>query len=144
MVSRENPRPRAAYRWWHRVVLRWADNDAYGHVNNAVHYQWFDSAVNQWLVEKGLLDIERADPIGLVVETSCRYFASLAYPGTVDVGIAVERLGTSSVTYRIGIFGQDSGEPAAQGHFIHVYVGRETRRPVALPDDWRAKLELLT
>lgn len=143
MVGREAPRERDHYRWWHRVSLRWADNDAYGHVNNAIHYQWFDSAVNQWLVEVGLLDIESGDPIGLVVETGCRYFASLAYPGTVEVGLAVERVGSSSVAYRLGIFDEGAGEPAAEGHFTHVYVGRDSRRPVPLPDDWRAKIAAL-
>ena len=102
MSGRAAARGRDSYRWWHRVGLRWGDNDAYGHVNNAVHYQWFDSAVNAWLVEAGLLDIAAGDPIGLVVETGCRYFAALAYPGEVEVGIALDRLGSSSVTYRIG------------------------------------------
>ena len=140
-MSREAPHGRESYRWWHEVSLRWADNDAYGHVNNAIHYQWFDSAVNQWLVEAGLLDIEKGDLIGLVVETGCRYFAPLAYPGTVDVGITVERLGSSSLTYRIGVFGQGRDEAAAEGHFTHVYVGRHSRRPTPLPAAWRTKLE---
>ena len=139
-MTRELGRPRKAYRRWHRVTLRWADNDAYGHVNNAIHYQWFDSAVNQWLVEEGLLDIEAGDPIGLVVETGCRYFASLAYPGTVEVGLALQKIGTSSVTYRLGVFAAGTDLPAAEGHFTHVYVGRADRRPVSLPKDWRAKI----
>lgn len=139
-MSREAPRGRAAYRWWHRVSLRWADNDAYGHVNNAIHYQWFDSAVNQWLVEAGLLDIEQGDPIGLVVETGCRYLASLAYPGNVEIGVALQKIGTSSVTYRLGVFAEGADAPAAEGHFTHVYVGRDSRRPVPLPPAWRAKI----
>jgi acyl-CoA thioester hydrolase len=126
------------------ISTRWSDNDAYGHVNNTVFYEWFDTAVNHWLVEAGLLDIERGDPIGLVVETGCAYFSSLSFPGEVEVGIAVERLGTSSVTYRIGIFGAGSAEPSAQGHFTHVYVGRGGRRPTPLPEEWRRKLENLT
>ena len=126
-----------------RIATRWADNDAYGHVNNTVYYEWFDTAVNRWLVEVGLLDIERGDPIGLVVETGCVYFASLSFPGDVEVGIAVDGLGTSSVTYRIGIFSPGDTEPSAQGHFTHVYVGRESRRPASLPDAWRAKLQAL-
>jgi acyl-CoA thioester hydrolase len=125
------------------MATRWADNDAYGHVNNTVYYQWFDTAVNRWLVETGLLDIERGDPIGLVAETGCSYFAPLSFPGDIEVGIAVERLGTSSVTYRIGVFGAGSAEPSAQGHFTHVYVGRDSRRPAELPGEWRAKLETL-
>ena len=142
-MSRPVPRGRDAYRWFMTIATRWADNDAYGHVNNTVYYQWFDTAVNAWLVEAGLLDIERGDPIGLVVETGCSYFTPLSFPGDVDVGIAVERLGTSSVTYRIGVFGAGWPEPSAQGHFTHVYVGRESRRPTSLPAEWREKLERL-
>jgi acyl-CoA thioester hydrolase len=142
-VSRQISRGRDSYRWFMTIATRWADNDAYGHVNNTVYYQWFDTAVNAWLVEVGLLDIERGDPIGLVVETGCAYFAPLSFPGDVEVGIAVEKLGSSSVTYRIGIFGAGSAESAALGHFTHVYVGRESRRPAPLPDTWRAKLEKL-
>lgn len=142
-MSRPVPRGREAYRWYMTIATRWADNDAYGHVNNTVFYQWFDTAVNQWLVQAGLLDIEAGDLIGLVVETGCAYFAPLSFPGEIDVGIAVDRLGSSSVTYRIGVFGAGETEPAAQGHFTHVYVGRDGRRPVPLPDDWRAKLNEL-
>ena len=143
MVNRPAARGRDQYRWYMTIATRWADNDAYGHVNNTVYYQWFDTAVNQWLVEVGLLDIERGDPIGLVVETSCSYFAPLSFPGDVDVGIAVERLGSSSVTYRIGVFGAGQAEASAQGQFVHVYVDRRDRRPSALPGDWRAKLEAI-
>jgi acyl-CoA thioester hydrolase len=125
------------------IATRWADNDAYGHVNNTVYYQWFDTAVNAWLIDAGLLDIERGDPIGLVVETGCAYFAPLSFPGDVEVGIAVEKLGSSSVTYHIGIFAAGSSTPSAQGRFTHAYVDRESRRPAPLPDSWRAKLETL-
>ena len=142
-MSRPVARGRDSYRWYMTIATRWADNDAYGHVNNTVYYQWFDTAVNAWLVEAGLLDIEKGDPIGLVVETGCAYFAPLSFPGDVEVGIAVERLGNSSVTYRIGVFGSGQAGPAAQGHFTHVYVGRDSRRPVSLPETWRAKLEQL-
>ena len=142
-MSRPAPLGREAYRHFITISTRWADNDAYGHVNNTVYYEWFDTAVNQWLVGQGLLDIERGDPIGLVVETGCTYFAPLAFPGDVQVGIAVERLGTSSVTYRIGVFGEGSTEPSAQGHFTHAYVGRDSRRPAPLHAEWRRKLEAL-
>ena len=142
-MSRPNPRGREAYRHFTTITMRWADNDAYGHVNNAIFYQWFDTAVNQWLIEQGLLDIEAGDPIGLVVETGCAYFASLSYPGEVEVGIAVERLGSSSVTYSLGVFAAGAVDPAAQGHFTHVYVGRDSRRPVPLPEEWRARLSKL-
>lgn len=141
-MSRAQPRPRSAYRAWRTIPTRWADNDAYGHVNNVVHYAWFDTAVNAWLVEAGLLDIEHGDPLGLVVETRCAYFRPLSFPESAEVGLAIERLGTSSVTYRLGIFaaGQDA---AAEGEFTHVYVDRASRKPKPLPDAWRSKLEAL-
>ena len=143
MVSGSEPRPRSAYRHFTTIATRWADNDAYGHVNNTVHYQWFDSAVNQWLIGQGLLDIASGDPIGLVAETACRYFSPLAFPGDVEVGLAVERLGNSSVIFLLGIFRPGDDRPAAEGRFVHVYVARGSRRPVALPADWRARLETL-
>lgn len=136
-------RGRDQYRWFTKVTTRWSDNDVYGHVNNTVYYQWFDTAVNSWLVEAGLLDIAKGDPIGLVVETGCTYFAPLSFPGEVDIGIALERLGRSSVTYRIGVFSAGSSEPSAEGHFTHVHVGRSDRRPVPVPDGWRSKMEEL-
>ncbi len=142
-MTRTEPRGRDAYGHFTTITTRWSDNDAYGHVNNTVYYQWFDSAVNALLVGAGLLDIAHGDPIGLVVETGCTYFAPLSFPGDVEVGIAVERLGGSSVTYRIGIFAAGAAEPAAQGHFTHVYVGRDSRRPVPLPAEWRSKLDAL-
>lgn len=142
-MSRCALRPRAAYRHWTPIATRWHDNDVYGHVNNVVYYGWFDTAVNGWLLEAGLLDIEAGDPIGLVVETGCRYAASIAFPQTVEIGLKVERIGTSSVTYHLGVFAAGAAEPAAEGHFTHVYVGRESRRPAALPPAWREKLAAL-
>ena len=134
-------RGRAAYPVWREIATRWSDNDVYGHVNNVVHYSWFDTAVNAWLIEAGLLDVDRGDPIGLVVETGCRYAASLSYPEPVEIGLGVEKLGTSSVRYRIGVFAKGAAAPAAEGHFVHVYVNRADRRPAPLPDSWRATLE---
>jgi acyl-CoA thioester hydrolase len=122
------------------MTTRWSDNDAYGHVNNVVYYSWFDSAVNAWLIEAGLLDVAAGDPIGLVVETGCRFARPLAYPEPVEIGLAVERVGTSSVAYRLGVFGANRADAAAEGRFVHVYVDRETRRPVPLPEAWRKKL----
>jgi acyl-CoA thioester hydrolase len=142
-VSRSEPRPRSAYRAWRTIPTRWADNDAYGHVNNVVFYAWFDTAVNAWLVEAGLLDIAHGEPIGLVVETRCAFFAPLAFPQPVEVGIAVERLGTTSVTYRLGVFAQGEANAAAEGEFTHVYVDRTSRKPTPLRDAWRGKLEAL-
>ena len=143
MVSRPAPLGRDAYRHFTTISTRWADNDAYGHVNNTVYYEWFDTVVNEWLIGQGLLDIESGNPIGLVVQTGCSYFAPLSFPGEVELGLGIERLGASSVTYRIGVFASDAGEPAAQGHFTHVYVDRESRQPTTLPDLWREKLEAL-
>ena len=142
-MSREPLKGRASYKVWHELGTRWADNDAYGHVNNTIYYTWFDTAVNAWLIEQGLLDVAGGDPIGLVVETGCRYARPLSYPAPVEVGLAVERLGSSSVRYRLGVFASGSDEPAAEGHFILVYVDRETRRPVPLPEEWREKLDSL-
>ncbi|HEX8579964.1 MAG TPA: thioesterase family protein [Allosphingosinicella sp.] len=135
---------RDAYAVWREIGTRWADNDAYGHVNNTVYYQWFDTAVNAWLIEAGLLDIAAGDPIGLVVETGCRYAAPLSFPEPVEIGLTVEQLGRSSVRYRLGVFAKGGSHAAAEGHFVHVYVGRESRRPVELPEAWRALLETLT
>jgi acyl-CoA thioester hydrolase len=140
-LSRSPLRGRDAYRVWREIGTRWSDNDAYGHVNNVVYYAWFDTVVNGWLIEAGMLDVAAGDPIGLVAETGCRYAAPLAYPEPAEVGLAVERVGSSSVRYRLGVFAKGSAEAAAEGFFVHVYVDRETRRPVPLPEEWREKLE---
>jgi acyl-CoA thioester hydrolase len=142
-VTREPLKGREAYRAWREITTRWADNDAYGHANNVVYYEWFDTAVNAWLVEAGLLDIVGGDPIGLVVETACRFARPLAFPAPIEVGLAVDHIGNSSVRYRLGVFARDSEEAAAEGHFVHVYVGRKDRRPVPVPGAWRAKLAAL-
>jgi acyl-CoA thioester hydrolase len=141
--GRAPPRGRAAYAHTTIVTTRWADNDAYGHVNNTVYYAWFDTAVNEWLIANGLLDVAAGDPIGLVVETGCRYFAPLEYPGPVEVLLGLEKLGTSSVTYRLGVFAPGSDSPAAEGHFTHVIVDRASRRPVPIPAAWRERMETL-
>jgi acyl-CoA thioester hydrolase len=135
---------RQAYRVWREIGTRWSDNDSYGHVNNTVHYHWFDTAVNAWLIETGLLDLSHGDPIGLVVETGCRYARPLSYPAPVEIGLAVEHVGRSSVRYRLGVFEKNGEEAAAEGLFVHVYVGRESRRPVELPDSWRKAFRSIT
>ena len=131
--ARPRPQPRSAYRAFRSITTRWMDNDAYGHVNNVVYYSWFDTAVNAYLIEHGLLDIEHSPAIGLVVETQCQYFASLAFPQTIEAGLRVARLGGSSVRYEVGLFAQGAEHTAAHGHFVHVYVDRSTRRPVPVP-----------
>lgn len=142
-MSRPEPPRRDLFRRWQTITLRWADNDAYGHVNNTVYYAWFDSAVNAMLVAEGLLDIAAGDPIALVVGTRCDYFAPLAFPGEVDVGLAVAELGRSSVRYTLGVFAPGAGLGAAAGEFVHVAVSREGRRPVPWPEEWRTVLEQL-
>jgi len=141
--ARPAPQPRSAYRVFRPITTRWADNDVYGHVNNVVYYSWFDTAVNAHLIDQGVLDIHAGGTIGLVIETQCNYFAPLAFPQTVEAGIRVAGLGGSSVRYEVGLFAQGEPLTAAAGHFIHVYVDRETRRPVAVPDALRTVLQAL-
>ena len=143
-MSRKPPAGRADFKAWRKMTTRWADNDAYGHVNNTVYYEWFDSAVNAWMVEQVLLDIANGDPIALVVETRCTYAAPLEFPQTVEIGLAVAELGRSSIRYRIGIFAEGSEDAAAEGEFVHVVVDRASRRPVEIPSDWRSKLEAIS
>jgi acyl-CoA thioester hydrolase len=123
------------------VDTRWADNDAYGHVNNVVYYSYFDTVVNRLLINKGWLNVEASSSIGLVAETSCRYFASVSYPQTIEVGLAVERLGNSSVVYRLGVFVKGSDVCAAEGRFVHVYVDRDNRTPCPIPEALREGLQ---
>ncbi len=125
------------YRWQVRLETRWLDNDVYGHINNVVYYGLFDTAVNRYLIEMGALDIHQGAVIGLVVESGCRYFAPMAFPDIVQAGVGVTRVGKTSVSYQVGLFRNDDVEPAAQGHFVHVYVDRQSRRPTSLPDRLR-------
>ncbi|HEY0931255.1 MAG TPA: thioesterase family protein [Gemmatimonas sp.] len=122
---------------------RWMDNDAYGHVNNVVYYSYFDTAVNRWLIEHGLLDVAHSPAIGLVIETGCRYFAPLTFPDRITAGLRVSKLGTSSVRYEIALFRNDEDQASAAGHFVHVYVGRDSRRPVPIPAATRQALTAL-
>ncbi len=140
MSARQSRLTRADFRVFRAIPTRWHDNDAYGHVNNVVYYGWFDTAVNAWLIENGFLDLAGSEIVGLVAETGCTYFESVAFPETVEVGIAVERLGNSSVTYRIGIFRQGGEQAAAQGRFTHVYVERASLTPVPIPAPLRGAL----
>ncbi len=141
--SRPRPEARSAYKAFRTIGTRWEDNDVYGHVNNVVYYSWFDTAVNAHLIEQGALDIHQGQTIGLVIETQCNYFAPLAFPQTVEAGLRVGHVGTSSVRYEVGIFAQGEAQSAACGHFIHVYVDQATRRPVPLPDTLKNVLETL-
>ena len=130
---------RSDFRVLRELPTRWSDDDTYGHVNNVVHYLMFDTAVNGWLIDASGVDIRGLPAIGLVVETSCRYFAELRFPQVVTAGIGLEKLGTSSVVYRLALFGEPE-EPAAVGRFVHVYVDRDSRRPVPVPPEIRGAL----
>ena len=141
-MSGERP-GRDAYRRWLAIPTRWHDNDAYGHVNNVVYYAYFDTVVNEHLINAAGLDIAEDPVVGLVVETTCRYHRPLSFPDVVDAGLRVERLGTSSVTYAIGLFRAGDDEAAASGRFVHVWVDRATQRPVPGPARIRAALEAL-
>ena len=143
-TSRPQPESRSAFKVFRRIDTRWMDNYVYGHVNNVVYYCWFDTAVNAHLIEQGALDIHHGETIGLVIETQCNYFAPLAFPQTIEAGIRVAKLGSSSVRYEIGLFAQGEDLCAARGHFVHVYVDKENRRPVkALPLKLKTVLETL-
>ena len=140
---RPQPEGRAGYKAFRTISTRWMDNDAYGHVNNVVYYSWFDTAVNAHLIERGALDLQGGTPIGLVIETQCNYFTPGEFPQTVEAGLRVARIGSSSVRYEVGLFVQGGGETVAKGHFVHVYVDRATRRPTSLPPKLRTVLEAL-
>jgi acyl-CoA thioester hydrolase len=139
-MDRPQPQARAAYAHFSAITTRWMDNDIYGHVNNVTYYSYFDTAVNRYLIEAGVLDIHGGAVIGLVIETHCNYFAPLAFPKNVEAGIRVAHIGKSSVRYEIGLFEAGEALSAASGHFVHVYVDRDSRRPVPLPDDFLAAL----
>jgi len=134
---------RADLRHFTTIQTRWQDNDVFGHVNNVVYYSWFDTAVNGWLIDRGLLDPAASSIIGLVVETGCSYAESVAFPEPVSIGIAIDRLGSSSVRYRIGVFREHGDLAIAQGHFTHVYVDRASQRPVPIPDAIRTTMARL-
>jgi acyl-CoA thioester hydrolase len=137
------PETRADYGHWLVIPTRWMDNDVYGHVNNVVYYSYFDTVINAYLIEAGKLDIEKGPVIGLCIESQCRYFKPLAFPDTIDAGLRVGKLGNSSVRYEVGLFRQGDAAPAAAGHFVHVFVDREGRRPTPIPDPMRAALARL-
>ncbi|MEP0233323.1 thioesterase family protein [Roseibium sp.] len=137
------PTARNEFAVFRQIDTRWMDVDIYGHVNNVQYLSFFDTAVNSWYVEKGLIDPARSNNIFLVVETGCHYFAELKFPETIDAGIRSLKIGSSSVIYEIALFKENETEAAAQGRFVHVLVDRETRRPIRIPDDIRKVLEEL-
>lgn len=131
------------WRYFSNLQTRWHDNDVYRHVNNTVYYSWFDTVVNGWLVGQGLLGTQRGAAVFLVAQTSCVYFEPIAFPESVDIGLAVDRLGTSSVTYDLGVFREHAEFAAAQARFVHVAVDIASKRPVEIPTQARAQLQSL-
>jgi acyl-CoA thioester hydrolase len=142
-MSRAQPDTRDRYRRFVTITTRWMDNDVYRHVNNVIYYSFFDTAVNEYMMEEGVLDLGASPVICLVAETGCRYFSPVSFPDTVHCGLRVAHLGTSSVRFEIGTFCNDESTAAAQGHFVHVSCDRNTHKPVAMPGDMRAALEKL-
>ena len=132
------------YRHFLTIPTRWMDNDVYGHVNNVVYYSFFDTVVNKFLMEERQLDYSKGEVVGLVVETKCQYFAPIAFPDVVVAGIKVAHIGTSSVRYEIGLFKNDEEKPAAEGHFVHVYVTRSSNKPTPLSSEMRSILEKIS
>lgn len=142
-MTRPVPNSRSDYVVFQTITTRWFDNDIYGHMNNAVHYQLFDTAVNGHLMSAGVLDLKSSPSVFLVVQNSCDYFGELAFPDLITAGVRVAHLGKSSVTYDIGLFRNDAVEAAAQGQFVHVNVDRETRQSVPIGDDTRQVLSAM-
>lgn len=134
---------RADYRHFQPITTRWHDNDIYGHVNNVTYYSFFDSAVNTYLIERGGLDIHDGSVVGFVVSSSCDYFASIAYPDLIEVGLRVAKLGNSSVQYELAVFKAGEDEACAAGRFVHVFVDRASNLPVSIPETLREALQVL-
>ena len=135
--------PRSAFPHIVALPTRWMDNDSYGHVNNVNYYSFFDTAVNRYLIDRGVLDIHKDDVVGFVVETGCSYFSSISFPDIIHVGVRVSKLGNSSVRYEIALYRNDEPMPAAAGHFVHVYVDRRSNKSVPIPESARAVLQTL-
>jgi acyl-CoA thioester hydrolase len=136
--------PRSAWPHFIAIPTRWMDNDVYGHVNNVVYYSYFDTAVNQFLIARGVLDIHHGDVVGFVVDSGCAYFSSISFPDTIHAGIRVDKLGNSSVRYQIALYRNDDPLPCAAGHFVHVYVERSSNRSVPIPANVRLELATIT
>lgn len=141
MAARAPAATRADFADFYPLQTRWNDNDTYGHMNNVVHYALFDTAVNGWLIERGLLDPQTSPAFGLVVETGCRYFGEMAFPDRVTAGLRVAQLGTSSVRMELGLFRNEEENASAEGFFVHVYVNRDDHRPTEIPTATRTALE---
>lgn len=132
---------RAGYSTFYTVTTRWSDNDVYGHINNVVYYSYFDSVVNRFLIEQGGLDIHHDNVVAFVVQSQCHYVSPLAYPDKIDIGLRVEKLGNSAVTYQLGVFKIGDEKASAHGNFVHVFVDRNTNKSTAIPNDTRLAFE---
>ena len=142
-MTKPAPDARTAYVHFRPITTRWMDNDVYGHVNNVIYYSYFDTVINEYLIRAGGLDIHDGSVVGYAVETTCRFHRSFSFPDTIDAGLRVGHLGNTSVRYEIGLFRQGEDKPAATGHFVHVFVARETNKPTAIPAGIRVCLEAL-
>lgn len=139
-MTQNNKRTRNQFQFIFPIQTRWADNDLYGHVNNVTYYSYFDTAANALLIQKTGFDIHHSPLIGLVVESMCQFHQELSYPEIIDVGVAIRKIGNSSLTYDLAIFKQDHHVASAQGHFVHVFVDRETRKSTSIPHEMRDAL----
>ena len=122
---------------------RWNDNDIYGHLNNVIYYELFDTAVNKWLIKNNLIDIKSGNNIGLIVQSGCNYFSSFKYPEDIEAGIRITKIGNSSVRYEVGLFKQNDNLASADGFFIHVYVDRVNNKPISLDYEFKKKLDTI-
>ena len=140
---RQNPTNRSDYNYFSKISTRWNDNDIYGHLNNVIYYELFDTAVNKWLIKNNLIDIKDGNNIGLIVQSGCNYFSSFKYPEDIEAGIRVTKIGNSSVRYEVGLFKSNYNLASADGFFIHVYVDRDTKKPMTLDYEFKKKLDTI-
>ena len=140
---RQNPTNRSDYNYFSKMSTRWNDNDIYGHLNNVIYYELFDTAVNKWLIKNNLIDIKNGNNIGLIVQSGCNYFSSFEYPEDIDAGIRVTKIGNSSVRYEVGLFKPNDDLASADGFFIHVYVDRVSNKPINLDYEFKKKLDTI-
>ena len=140
---RQNPTNRSDYNYFFKMSTRWNDNDIYGHLNNVIYYELFDTAVNKWLIKNNLIDIKNGNNIGLIVQSGCNYFSSFEYPEDIDAGIRVTKIGNSSVRYEVGLFKPSDDLASADGFFIHVYVDRVSNKPITLDYELKKKLDTI-
>ena len=140
---KKNPLNRSEFNFFSKISTRWNDNDIYGHMNNVIYYELFDTAVNKWLIKNDLIDIKNGHNIGLIVQSGCNYYSSFQYPEDIDAGIRVTKIGTSSVRYEVGLFREKNVISSSDGFFVHVYVDRKTNKPIPLNYDFKKLLDTI-